>query len=280
MATNRLDYSRWDHIGEEEEVLEAKANVDEGLSDDLGEALDESREKMRSEVLELLKRRYPEKPVEFCQTTAYFVAVQRRDPGTACNHNRHVEIIKLLAKLPSLSSDETTEALCQIASDRFEEKDNNNAIFLVEAVNTLEAARIFDGALAFFKEICPPTTHRANRMRDEYAKQTYGQLRLKRFVYRKLLKEDPSFYDILLEHENKTLASIDPALAPTLRKNDKKKHSFLSTTWWRFLFPCFVVTVFALYGRSVVNKNNNENTSTSFDHDDYLPLQQKDNTDL
>lgn len=230
-----LDYSRFDGIDSDSDE---DKNQPRDPGDVLGEPLDEAREALRKRVEELVK-------TENKKEIAYFVAVQRREPGAACNHDRHVEIIKLLSTWPSLRSEATSEALCKLASNRFEEKDNTVAIFIVEAINTLEAARRYDGALAFFKAICPPQSDRARAMRDEYAKQTFGQLRLKRFVYKKLLSQDPDFETVLTQHEHQALAAIDPP--PPVTTPPRRSSSSGGGAWWFFLFPVVVVAVFGYY---------------------------------
>mmetsp|Transcript_8800 Transcript_8800/g.13515 ORF Transcript_8800/g.13515 Transcript_8800/m.13515 type:complete len:263 (-) Transcript_8800:66-854(-) len=250
---SRLDYSKWDalDVSDDEKENAEVSNIGGYVQ------LDEGRGALRRQVEGLLKKQ------KVCEEDAgliaQFVAIQRRDIDSPCNANRHVEIIDFLAKRPILSKPETTQVLCASASERFEEKDNPTAILLVEAVNTLEATRRYNGALAFFAAICTPTTPRAEAMRDHYARQTFGQLRLKRYMYRNLLTQNPELEQVLLDHEYKELASIDPPPPPP---PPPKPTSLASRLFWWIGLPFCILAAVAFYSSSTRNFDNDSRNPT------------------
>lgn len=219
-----VDYSKWDALQIDDDETHVSIH---GLSAD--------REKLRLEVQQLLQKEHQvDAPL-----VAFFVAVQRHEAGQPCNHDLHVEIISIMSKQPKLTMPHVTDALCSVARTRFEAKDDRLGMLLLEAINTLEACRRFGGALALYEAICTPTTERAKALREAYAKQTFGKLRLKRHMYSDMVKADPHLLQVLEEHEAKELAAIDPPprRAPKAQKKWRR---------WPLWFVCCMVIVLAL----------------------------------
>ncbi|KAJ1462257.1 hypothetical protein M885DRAFT_506423 [Pelagophyceae sp. CCMP2097] len=185
-----VDYTKWDKMAIDDDEATPL--------DDAAVRLDSRREALRIEVAAALTS----EPADGA-LLAYFVAAQHRDADAPDNRTRHSEVIALLSRSVELVAPETTEALCRAAAARFEASDERLGRILVEALNTLEAARRCDGALPLFESICSPSDARALALREAYARHKFGELRLKRHVFRNV--DSAEMRQAMEEHEQREL---------------------------------------------------------------------------
>lgn len=197
-----VDYSKWNDV------------VDDDDDDVRAQEEEEEDGAMREEILDRVKDGLLGK----------FVSIQKHSDGRPCNIEQHEHIMRMLESEPGLL--EQVDVLCRIAQERFEEHDNRLGLIFLEAVNTLEACRRY-GALELYSSICTPKDDYEKALREEYAKQTFGKLRLKRFMYQKLTEKDPSLSKILEENEARELASLHPTTSQQQKVSGDETRFFL-----------------------------------------------------
>ena len=209
-----LDYSKWDNLEISDDEYEGSgppppAEPLEGVVERREVTLDAGRDAIRAHFFEKLEELDGSKRGRDDRALiAYFVAAQHRDEGATDNRERHVVIIDLLAKRGVLVADETTVALCSIARNSYDAKDEFHGKVAIEAVNTMEACRRYNGALALFEAICAPADDRARALLKAYAAHTFGELRLKRLVFSRVSSVE--MQSAIEAHEAEVLKDIDP----------------------------------------------------------------------
>lgn len=199
------DYKKWDNldVSDDEDA--------EDVSRRRADAVDaKRREDLRADVEAALSRKAPNAD---SLVVAAFVSQQAKDAGATDNRDRHVHIIEALVHRPALQADATTRALCRLAREAADTGDVAHGKLYLEALNTLEACRRFGGALSLFERICAPADDVARELRRLYCKGTFGELRLKRFVFERV-GEDPQMAAALDKHEREVLAKVLPPPPP------------------------------------------------------------------
>ena len=213
-----LDYSKWDKLEISDDEFEGTGpppppEPEDGPAPRFENQLDARREAIRVEVEAALTKNDDSRGGRDDRAlVAYFVAAQHRDDGATDNRTRHTLIIDLLAKREVLTNEKTTVALCGVARDALDAKEELRGKIAIEAINTIEAARRYNGALALFEAICAPADDRSKALLKAYAAHTFGELRLKRFVFEKVDSAD--MRTAMLEHEQEVLKDIDPIPEP------------------------------------------------------------------
>jgi len=202
MAGSALSYSKWDHIEDSDDELEAKGEAKDGKIDALLESKKRNADRdsdnaLAQRFLGYMKEHVSEKapiPREFRDVAARFVGVtDKRDQ--ASNSFRYSDIVACGTRYQKeLVNREMVDALCElhkmlVDSTKDMPKSKKEPLLrdvrtLMEAINTLEALRTHDNAAHFFEQVCSPSSgESARKLCETYQKGEFAKRAMLRYLF-------------------------------------------------------------------------------------------------